>query len=64
MTLEMNNSMMYFRADFFSYLGYVKEEIEAGPVKMVVEAIMLPDGRKALVFVKPEKEPATTEVKQ
>jgi len=63
MTLEFSHSMLYVRVDFLTYLGYSEEEAKTDPLKVVVEAQVLPDGRKVLVIMKPEKEPVQEEVK-
>ena len=62
LTLEFNNSMLYVRADFLTYLGYI-EEAKTDTIKIVVEAQILPDGRKVIVLMKPEKEVVAEEVK-
>lgn len=63
MTLEINHSMMYVRVDYLAYLGYTKEEAETDPVKIVVEAQTLVDGKKVIVISKPDKEAVQEEVK-
>ena len=61
MTLEFSNSMLYVRAEFLAYLGYSEEEAKTMPLKIVVEAQILPDGKKAIVLMRPEQEPKVQE---
>ena len=60
-TLEINHSMMYVRADYLAYLGYSDEESGKDPLKIVVEAHILPNGKRVIALMRPDSEPKPAE---